>query len=90
MACISIVSACKDKYLVFEFEDNFLVVLERESAQAASPSILKAYGIPSQRSPDLMEPYLDSVGQNEAADQREFGDSPISSSELGYEGLLWA
>ncbi|KAG6426868.1 hypothetical protein SASPL_111104 [Salvia splendens] len=85
-----LVDSCKDRYLIFEFEDNFLVVLERQSAQAASPSILKAYGIPSQRSPDLMEPYLDSVGQNEAADQREFGDSPISSSEFGYEGLLWA
>ncbi|KAL1550224.1 Protease Do-like 2, chloroplastic [Salvia divinorum] len=82
--------SCKDKYLVFEFEDNFLVVLERESAQAASPSILKAYGIPSQRSPDLMEPYLDPVGQNEAMNRREFGDSPVSSSEFGYEGLLWA
>ncbi|KAG6429167.1 hypothetical protein SASPL_107210 [Salvia splendens] len=85
-----LVDSCKDKYLVFEFEDNFLVVLERESAQVASPSILKAYGIPSQRSADLMEPYLDSVGQNEATDQHEFGDSPISSSEFGYEGLLWA
>ncbi|XP_057780127.1 protease Do-like 2, chloroplastic isoform X2 [Salvia miltiorrhiza] len=84
-----LVDSCKDKYLVFEFEDNFLVVLERESAQAASTSILKGYGIPSERSPDLMEPYLDSVGQNEAADQREFGDGPISSSEFGYDGLLW-
>ncbi|KAL6564258.1 Protease Do-like 2, chloroplastic [Orobanche minor] len=83
-------TACKDKYLVFEFEDNFLVVLERESALAASKSILKGYGIPSERSPDLLDPYIDSVGQNEAVDQKEYGDSPVSNSEVGYDGLLWA
>ncbi|KAL6505085.1 Protease Do-like 2, chloroplastic [Orobanche gracilis] len=82
--------ACKDKYLVFEFEDNFLVVLERESALAASKSILKGYGIPSERSLDLLDPYIDSIGQNEAVDQKEYGDSPVSNSEVGYDGLLWA
>ncbi|KAI3449551.1 hypothetical protein Pfo_006216 [Paulownia fortunei] len=85
-----LVDSCKDKYLVFEFEDNFLVVLERESALAASKSILKGYGIPSERSSDLLEPYVDSVGQNEATDQHEFGDSPVSNLEVGYDGLLWA
>lgn len=85
-----LVDSCKDKYLVFEFEDNFLVVLERESALAASTGILKGYGIPYERSPDLMEPFLDSVGQNEAMDQHELGDSPVSNSEFGSDGLLWA
>ncbi|KAH6796469.1 DEGP protease 2 [Perilla frutescens var. hirtella] len=85
-----LVDTCKEKYLIFEFEENFLVVLERESALAASASILKSSGIPFERSPDLMEPYLDSVGQNEAVDHREFGESPVSNSEFGYDGLLWA
>ncbi|KAK4418196.1 Protease Do-like 2, chloroplastic [Sesamum alatum] len=85
-----LVDSCKDKYLVFEFEDNFLVVLERESALAASESILKGYGIPSERSADLLDPYVDSVVQNEPIDQREFGDSPASSSEIIHDGLLWA
>ncbi|KAG8389423.1 hypothetical protein BUALT_Bualt02G0228000 [Buddleja alternifolia] len=84
-------ATCKDKYLVFEFEDDFLVVLERESALAASKSILKGYGIPLERSEDLLEPYVNSVEQNEAAiDQHEFGDCPVSNSEVGYDGLLWA
>ncbi|KAL0437573.1 UNVERIFIED_CONTAM: Protease Do-like 2, chloroplastic [Sesamum radiatum] len=83
--------SCKDKYLVFEFDDNFLVVLERESALAASTSILKGYGIRSERSSDLLEPYVDSIVQNEGAmDQHQFGDSPVSNSEFGYDGLLWA
>ncbi|GFQ02331.1 protease Do-like 2 chloroplastic [Phtheirospermum japonicum] len=83
-------ATCKDKYLIFEFEDNFLVVLERESALAASESVLKGYGIPSVRSSDLLEPYIDSVGQNEAVNQKEFGDSPVSNFEVGYDGLIWA
>ncbi|KAI3460841.1 hypothetical protein Pfo_017504 [Paulownia fortunei] len=85
-----LVDSCKDKYLVFEFEDNFLVVLERESALAASTSILKGYGIPSERSSDLLDPYLDSIGSNEAMDQHQFGDSPVSNSEFGHDVLLWA
>ncbi|KAL0370570.1 UNVERIFIED_CONTAM: Protease Do-like 2, chloroplastic [Sesamum angustifolium] len=86
-----LVDSCKDKYLVFEFDDNFLVVLERESALAASTSILKGYGIRSERSSDLSEPYVDSIVQNEGAmDQHQFGDSPVSNSEFGYDGLLWA
>ncbi|KAL0418798.1 UNVERIFIED_CONTAM: Protease Do-like 2, chloroplastic [Sesamum radiatum] len=86
-----LVDSCKDKYLVFEFDDNFLVVLERESALAASTSILKGYGIRSERSSDLSEPYVDSIVQNEGAmDEHQFGDSPVSNSEFGYDGLLWA
>ncbi|KAL2236530.1 UNVERIFIED_CONTAM: Protease Do-like 2, chloroplastic [Sesamum indicum] len=86
-----LVDSCKDKYLVFEFDDNFLVVLERESALAASTSILKGYGIRSERSSDLLEPYVNSILQNEGAmDQHQFGDSPVSNSEFGYDGLLWA
>ncbi|PHT86253.1 Protease Do-like 2, chloroplastic [Capsicum annuum] len=85
-----LVDSCKDKYLVFEFEDNFLVVLEREAASSASSSILKDYGIPAERSLDLLEPYIDSIGPDEATDQHEFGDSPVSNSEFGYDGLLWA
>ncbi|KAL0459610.1 UNVERIFIED_CONTAM: Protease Do-like 2, chloroplastic [Sesamum latifolium] len=85
-----LVDSCKEKYLVFEFEENFLVVLERESALAASESILKGYGIPSERSADLLDPYVDPVSQNEPIDQREFGDSPASNSETVHDGLLWA
>ncbi|XP_012836205.1 PREDICTED: protease Do-like 2, chloroplastic [Erythranthe guttata] len=85
-----LVDSCKDKYLIFEFEDNFLVVLERESALSASESILKGYGIPSVRSCDLLEPYIDSAGQNEYINRHEFGDTPVSNSEVGYDGLLWA
>lgn len=83
-------AACKDKYLVFEFEDNFLVVLEREAASSASSSILVDYGIPAERSLDLLEPYIDSTVPGETTDQHEFGDSPVSNSEFGYDGLLWA
>ncbi|KAG5587621.1 hypothetical protein H5410_048055 [Solanum commersonii] len=85
-----LMDSCKDKYLVFEFEDNFLVVLEREAASSASSSILIDYGIPAERSSDLLEPYVDSIGPDEATDQHEFGDSPVSNSEFGYDGLLWA
>nr|GMD25032.1 protease Do-like 2, chloroplastic [Ipomoea batatas] len=87
-----LLDSCKDKYLVFEFADNFLVVLEREAALATSASILKDYGIPAERSSDLMEPYVDSIGQNDAVDQQEleFGDSAVSNSEFGFDGLLWA
>ncbi|KNA12643.1 hypothetical protein SOVF_124150 isoform A [Spinacia oleracea] len=84
-----LVDSCKDKYLVFEFEDNYLVVLEREVATAASTCILKDYGIPSERSSDLMEPYLDNLTGNNAVDQ-DIGDSPVSNLEIGFDGLLWA
>ncbi|XP_021743889.1 protease Do-like 2, chloroplastic [Chenopodium quinoa] len=84
-----LVDSCKDKYLVFEFEDNYLVVLEREVAAAASTCILKDYGIPSERSSDLMEPYLDNFIDNSAVDQ-DIGDSPVSNEEIGFDGLLWA
>ncbi|GAV79076.1 Trypsin domain-containing protein/PDZ_2 domain-containing protein, partial [Cephalotus follicularis] len=84
-----LVDSCKAKYLVFEFEDNYLAVLEREAATAASTCILKDYGIPSERSSDLLEPYVDSLGDNNGIDQ-EIGDSPVSSLEIGFDGLLWA
>ncbi|KAJ7977492.1 Protease Do-like [Quillaja saponaria] len=84
-----LVDSCKNKYLVFEFEDNYVAILEREAAIAASSCILKDYGIPSERSSDLLEPYLDSVGDDRAVDN-EFGDSPVSNFEIGFDGLLWA
>ncbi|KAK4558598.1 hypothetical protein RGQ29_008060 [Quercus rubra] len=84
-----LVDSCKDKYLVFEFEDNYVAVLERETASAASSSILKVYGIPSERSSDLLEPYVDSLGDNQAIDQ-DFGDSPVSNLQIGIDSLLWA
>lgn len=83
-------SACKDKYLVFEFEDNYLAILEREASSVASPCILKDYGIPSERSSDLLEPYVDIIEENQATDTQNFGDPPVSSSEFGFDGLLWA
>ncbi|XP_043711779.1 protease Do-like 2, chloroplastic isoform X2 [Telopea speciosissima] len=84
-----LVDSCKDKYLVFEFEDNFLAVLEREAAAVATPCILKNYGIPSERSSDLLEPYLDSSEFDQAMNP-EIGDSPVSNLEIGFDGLLWA
>ena len=75
--------------MVFEFEDNCLVVLEREAASASSFHILKDYGIPSERSSDLLEPYVDSLDDNEVAVQ-DFGNSPVSNLEIGFDGLLWA
>ncbi|KAF6136573.1 hypothetical protein GIB67_016029 [Kingdonia uniflora] len=84
-----LVDLCKDKYLVFEFEDNFLVVLEREAAATASPNILKDYGIPSVRSSDLLEPYVDTSEDNSELDS-DVADSPVSNFELGFDGLLWA
>ncbi|XP_020586865.1 protease Do-like 2, chloroplastic isoform X2 [Phalaenopsis equestris] len=83
-----LVDTCKGKYLVFEFEENFLAVLDREAAIAASMSILKGYGIPSERSADLLEPYID-IEDNQLP-YEEIGDSPVSNSEIGFEGLLWA
>lgn len=82
-------SACKDKYLCFEFEDNYIAVLEREEAAAASSCILRDYGIPSERSSDLLKPYVDSLGDDHPLD-KEFGDSPASNFEIGFDGLLWA
>ncbi|RVX20892.1 Protease Do-like 2, chloroplastic [Vitis vinifera] len=84
-----LIDSCKDKYLVFEFEDNYLAVLEREAAAAASPCILKDYGIPSERSSDLLKPYMDSLGDNRSINQ-DFGDIPVSNLEIGSDGLLWA
>ncbi|XP_033146179.1 protease Do-like 2, chloroplastic isoform X2 [Brassica rapa] len=84
-----LIDMCKDKYLVFEFEDNYVAVLEREASNSASLCILKDYGIPSERSADLREPYVDPVHDNEALDQG-FGDSPVSNLEIGFDGLVWA
>lgn len=56
---------------------------------AASSRILKDYGIPSERSDDLLQPYVDSVGDNQALDL-DFGDSPVTNLEIGIDGLLWA
>ncbi|CDY27464.1 BnaC04g51050D [Brassica napus] len=84
-----LIDMCNDKYLVFEFEDNYVAVLEREASNSASLCILKDYGIPSERSADLREPYVDPVHDNEALDQG-FGDSPVSNLEIGFDGLVWA
>ncbi|XP_068660029.1 protease Do-like 2, chloroplastic [Aristolochia californica] len=84
-----LVDSCKDKYLVFEFEDNFLAVLARESATDASSCILKDYGIPSERSSDLLEPYIDMVEDSQIIDSDQ-GDFPVTNLEIGFDGLVWA
>ncbi|XP_018822154.1 protease Do-like 2, chloroplastic [Juglans regia] len=84
-----LIDSCEDQYLVFEFEDNYIAVLEREAATAASSCILKDYGIPSERSSDLLEPYLDLGGDNQAIIDQDFGESPVSNLEIGIDGLLW-
>ncbi|EPS66232.1 hypothetical protein M569_08545 [Genlisea aurea] len=68
---------------MLEFEDKFLVVLERELALAASASILRGYGIPSERSADLLEPYIEDDGALLDAD----GTDETGS---GFDGLLRA
>ncbi|KAI7991029.1 hypothetical protein LOK49_LG12G01194 [Camellia lanceoleosa] len=85
-----LVDSCTHKYLVFEFEDNYLAVLEREAAAAASSRILKDYGIPSERSSDLLEPYVDPMGDNQSIDHKDCGESPVSNSEFGFDALIWA
>ncbi|KAK9057270.1 hypothetical protein SSX86_022105 [Deinandra increscens subsp. villosa] len=85
-----LIDSCNDRYLVFEFEDNYLAVLEREASSAASPCILKDYGIPSERSSDLLEPYVDPVGENEVLEHHDLGDSPVANSDFGFDGLQWA
>ncbi|KAG7531122.1 PDZ domain [Arabidopsis suecica] len=84
-----LIDMCKDKYLVFEFEDNYVAVLEREASNSASLCILKDYGIPSERSADLLEPYVDPIVDTQALDQG-IGDSPVSNLEIGFDGLVWA
>ncbi|KAI4301339.1 hypothetical protein L6164_034627 [Bauhinia variegata] len=83
-----LVDTCTDRYLFFEFEDNYIAVLEREASIAASSCILRDYGIPSERSSDLLKPYMDS-GDDKTVDQ-EFGDSPVSNFDLNVDGLIWA
>ncbi|KAJ8619569.1 hypothetical protein MRB53_028098 [Persea americana] len=83
-----LVDSCQDKYLVFEFEENFLAVLDREAATIASPCILKDNGIPLERSTDLLEPYVDS-SENQSINE-DIGDTPVSNLEIGFDGLLWA
>nr|AIA26574.1 serine protease [Cicer arietinum] len=82
-------ATCKDRYLCFEFEDSYVAVLEREAVAAASSSLLRDYGIPSERSSDLLQPYVDSLEGDQPADQ-EFGDCPVSNFEVGHDGLLLA
>jgi PDZ domain len=81
--------ACIEKYFIFEFEDNYLVVVDKEKAAEASPQILKDNGIPSGRSTDLFEPYVDLNEQNRLLDL-DIGDTPIINSDIESEGLLWA
>ncbi|CAK8572866.1 unnamed protein product [Lathyrus sativus] len=86
-----LIDSCKDKYMCFEFEDSYAAVLEREAVIAASSSLLRDYGIQSERSSDLLKPYVDlpEVEINQTAEQ-DFGDSPVSNFEVGHDGLFWA
>lgn len=84
-----IVDSCNDKYLIFELEDNFLVVMERQAASAATPQILKDYGIACERSPDLSEPYVNS-SEIVNEENENLDGSPVLNSEIDFDGLLWA
>ncbi|KAG5567657.1 hypothetical protein RHGRI_003004 [Rhododendron griersonianum] len=77
------------EYLVFEFEDNYISVLERKASAAALSDILTANSISSERSPDLLEPYVDPTGNNQAYDHQDYGESPVSNSEFGFDALIW-
>ncbi|KAF7152262.1 hypothetical protein RHSIM_Rhsim01G0280000 [Rhododendron simsii] len=84
-----LVDSFKGEYLVFEFEDNYISVLERKASAAALSDILTANSISSERSPDLLEPYVDPTGNNQAYDHQDYGDSPVSNSEIGFDALIW-
>ncbi|KAK3137504.1 hypothetical protein QOZ80_5BG0453150 [Eleusine coracana subsp. coracana] len=84
-----LVDTCKDKFLTFEFEDDFLVVLDREEANAASSDILKEHAIPSVRSSGLSEPYVDPAEEIQKTSE-DFGESPVTNFEMGIDCLLWA
>ncbi|WVZ96266.1 hypothetical protein U9M48_041924 [Paspalum notatum var. saurae] len=84
-----LVDTCKDKFLTFEFEDDFLVVLHREEATAASSDILKEHAIPSIRSSDLSEPYVETKNDVPKTGE-DFGESPVTNFEMGIDCLLWA
>ncbi|XP_062179703.1 protease Do-like 2, chloroplastic isoform X2 [Phragmites australis] len=84
-----LVDTCKDKFLTFEFEDDFLVVLDREEAAAASSDILKEHAIPSVRSSDLSELYVDTKDEIQKTSE-DFGESPVTNFEMGIDCLLWA
>ncbi|KAG8067187.1 hypothetical protein GUJ93_ZPchr0005g14300 [Zizania palustris] len=84
-----LVDNCKDKFLTFEFEDDFLVVLDREEASTASSDILKEHAIPSIRSSSLSEPYVDPEQEIQKTSD-DFGESPVTNYEMGVDCLLWA
>ncbi|CAA7399957.1 unnamed protein product [Spirodela intermedia] len=77
------------RHLAHLLDNNFLVVLEREAAANSSSCILKDYGIPSERSADLLEPYVESTDEEQAAEV-DIGEVPVSNLEIGFDGLLWA
>ncbi|KAF8762627.1 hypothetical protein HU200_009154 [Digitaria exilis] len=84
-----LVDTCTYKFLTFEFEDDFLVVLHREEASAASSDILKEHAIPSIRSSDLSEPYVEANNEVQKTSE-DFGESPVTNFEMGIDCLLWA
>lgn len=84
-----LVDLCNDKYLIFEFEDKLLVVLERQAASLKTPQILQDYGIAYERSPDLREPYV-LPAENTLAENEDLGCSPIFNSQIDFSGMLWA
>uniref|UniRef100_A0A0A8YYB5 Protease Do-like PDZ domain-containing protein n=1 Tax=Arundo donax TaxID=35708 RepID=A0A0A8YYB5_ARUDO len=84
-----LVDTCNDKFLTFEFEDDFLVVLDGEEANAASSDILKEHAIPFVRSSDLSEPYVDPKEEIQKTSE-DFGESPVTNFEMGIDCLLWA
>ncbi|GAU46916.1 hypothetical protein TSUD_402970 [Trifolium subterraneum] len=83
-----LIDSCKEKYMCFEFEDSCAVVLLREDVIATMSTLLDDYGIQSERSLDLQEPYVDSqeVEGDQPTDQ-EFGDIPVSNDNIGHEGF---
>ncbi|PUZ64030.1 hypothetical protein GQ55_3G111400 [Panicum hallii var. hallii] len=84
-----LVDTCQDKFLTFEFEDDFLVVLHRGEAATASSDILKEHAIPSVRSSDLSEPYVEAKNEVQKTSE-DFGESPVTNFEMGIDCLLWA
>ncbi|CAN1354321.1 Protease Do-like 2, chloroplastic [Linum perenne] len=85
-----LIDSSTGKYLVFEFEDSYMVVLGKKPSRRASSKILRDYGIPSERSDDLLEPYDDSnVETNQLVANGDSGDCPVSNMEIEVDGMLW-
>ncbi|MCH9684835.1 MAG: hypothetical protein K0V04_25595, partial [Deltaproteobacteria bacterium] len=50
---IELVEQASGQFLTFQAEDGSRLVLDREEARSRTASIMKSYGVPADRSPEL-------------------------------------